>query len=227
MTDPTPATADAPAGRLGVSVIVLAGGRSSRFGSPKLDAILDGRPLLDHVVELGLALSDDVVVALPGPSAPNTNADAPTVPATVRTVRDPEAFGGPLVGLAAALAAVDREVAIVLGGDMPRLRVQLLEPMVIVLGSHADVDAVVLGHSGAPRPLPLVIRTSAARDAARTILDGTGEHSLRALLAALPSRTIDEAHWRALDPTGDALSDIDNPSDLAALRAQRLIRRVR
>jgi molybdopterin-guanine dinucleotide biosynthesis protein A len=202
--------------RLGISVIVLAGGRSSRFGSPKLEATLEGRPLLDHVLDVARQLSDDVVVALPGPAP-----EAPALPKGVRTSRDGEAFGGPLVGLVSALGTVDRSIVVVLGGDMPRISVAIVQPMVIVLGSYADVDAVVLERDDAPRPLPLVIRTEAAQGAARGILEGSGERSLRALLGSLRTRAIEEAHWRALDPRGDALADVDRPEDLAALEKPR------
>jgi molybdopterin-guanine dinucleotide biosynthesis protein A len=200
---------------MGVSVVVLAGGRSSRFGSPKLEAVLDGRPILEHVVELARSLSDDVVVAV------SASGDATlSLPEGVRAVRDPEAFGGPLAGLASALDAVDREIAIVLAGDMPRLAVQLVEPMLITFVTYPDVDIVVLERDGQARPLPLVARSETVRGAARALLDGTGEHSLRALLAAVNTRSIDEAHWRRLDPTRDALADVDRPEDLAALEVR-------
>jgi molybdenum cofactor guanylyltransferase len=201
----------APSGRLGVSVVVLAGGRSARFGSPKLEASLEGRPLITHAVELARRLSDDVVIAIPAAGA------APLLPEAVRVVRDPQPFGGPLAGLASALGAIDRSIAIVLGGDMPRLPVELVQPMLITLGQEDEADAVVLERDGVPQPLPLVVRTVAAREAAIAILDGTGERSLRALVGALRSRTIDERHWRALDPDGIALADVDRPPDLDAL----------
>jgi molybdopterin-guanine dinucleotide biosynthesis protein A len=204
MTDATP--------RMGVSVVVLAGGRSSRFGSPKLEATLDGRPLLDHVLELARAISDDVVVAGSGSGAAAGSSEP-----VGRTVRDPEAFGGPLVGLASALEAVDRAVVVVLAGDMPRMGIEILQPMLIVLGQDEQIDAVVLERDGEPRPLPLVLRTEPARSAAKAIREGSGERSLRALVAALHTNVIDEAHWRPLDPTGQALADIDRPADLAAL----------
>lgn len=200
----------------GVSVVVLAGGRSARFGSPKLAATLDGRPLLDHVLELARRLSDDVVVAVPT----GTPAPAPVLalPDDVRVVTDPEPFGGPLVGLASALGAVDQAIVVVLAGDMPRMAVQIIEPMLIVLGSDESVDAVMLEQDGAARPLPLVARTVPTRDAARATLDGGGERSLRALVDRLATRSIAEAHWRPLDPGGTATADVDRPEDLDALR---------
>jgi len=200
-----------PIRRMGVSVVVLAGGRSSRFSSPKLEAILAGRPLLDHVLELARAVSDDVVVAGSGAGPAGPSLDG------VRAVVDPDAFGGPLVGLASALQVVDRAVVVVLAGDMPRLAIEILQPMLIVLGQHDQVDAVVLERDGAPRPLPLVLRTEPARRSAETIVAGSGERSLRALVGALRTHVIDEAHWRPLDATGQALADVDRPSDLEAL----------
>ena len=196
----------------GVSVVVLAGGRSARFGSPKLEATLDGRPLLDHVLELARRLSDDVVVAAP--------AGAPAIarPDGVRAVTDPEPFGGPLVGLASALDAVDQAIVVVLAGDMPRMAVHIIEPMLIVLGSDETVDAVALEQDGQARPLPLVARTDAAREAARAILDEGSERSLRALLGRLATRSIAEGHWRPLDSAGTALADVDRPEDLDALQ---------
>jgi molybdopterin-guanine dinucleotide biosynthesis protein A len=198
--------------RLGASVVVLAGGRSSRFGAPKLDATLDGRPLLDHVLDLAGRLSDDVVVAV----APGE--DQPAMPAGVRVVGDTSAFGGPLAGLASGLDIVEREIVIALAGDMPRLGTAIVEPLLIVLGSSAEVDAVVLERDGLRRPLPLVARARPVRDAARAILGSDGEHSLRALLDRLETRVIAEAHWAALDPSGIALADVDRPEDLDALR---------
>ena len=208
----------------GVSVVVLAGGASTRFGSSKLEAVLDGRPLLDHVLELARRLSDDVVVAV----APGAHPLA--LQAGVRAVEDPDAFGGPLVGIASAHDVVDGQIAIVLGGDMPRLGIEIVEPMLLTLVTYPDVDAVVLEQDGATRPLPMVVRTEPARAAARELLAGeTGaspadtttdrfRRSLRALLSRLRTRPIPEEHWTALDPARTALADVDRPEDLEVLR---------
>jgi len=204
--------ADPATRRLGASIVVLAGGRSSRFGAPKLDATLDGRPLLEHVLDLAGRLSDDIVVAV----APGE--DKPALRAGVRVVGDTSAFGGPLAGLASGLDVVEREIVIVLAGDMPRLGPAIVEPLLIVLGSSAEVDAVVLERDGVRRPLPLVARAQPVRDAARAILGSDGEHSLRALLERLETHVIAAAHWTALDPSGTALADVDRPEDLDALR---------
>ena len=48
----------------GVSAIVLAGGRSSRFGADKLAASMDGRPLLQHAIDAVARVADEVIVVL-------------------------------------------------------------------------------------------------------------------------------------------------------------------
>lgn len=70
---------------------VLAGGRSSRFGSDKALAMLDDRTLLERAVERLRSLCDVVVVV------GRTEAPAETLPDW------PAPGGGPLTGLAAAL----------------------------------------------------------------------------------------------------------------------------
>lgn len=196
-----------------IAGIVLAGGRSSRFGSAKLDAQLDGRSLLDHAIEGVAAVVTETLVVL-GPDAP-----APELPRGVRIVRDPEAFGGPLVGLAAGLEATTGDLAIVVGGDMPRLRTAVLERMLAALNTAGDGPvAVVLEEVDGPRPLPLAIRVDPARVAAIATL-ASGERSLRALLDRLEAHTIPAEIWRPLDPSGDTLIDVDRPRDLDRLGA--------
>ena len=56
-----------------VSAVILAGGRSSRFGRDKLAEPIDGRTLLRHVIDAVRPLATEtIVVAAPGgdPVAP-------------------------------------------------------------------------------------------------------------------------------------------------------------
>jgi molybdopterin-guanine dinucleotide biosynthesis protein A len=194
-----------------VAGIVLAGGRSSRFGSPKLSAELEGRSLLDHAIEAVAGLATETLVVL-SPDAP-----APTLPPNIRIVRDPEAFGGPLIGLAAALEVTTALVAVVVGGDMPRVRPEVLELMLAELRHPSRPAAVVLADSSGRRPLPLVLGIS-ARAPLATVLQ-SGERSLRGFLDRLHVLVVQPEEWRRLDPEGDTLIDVDRPEDLERVRA--------
>jgi molybdopterin-guanine dinucleotide biosynthesis protein A len=206
-----------------ISAIVLAGGRSSRFGSAKLVAQVGGTSLLEHAIRSVAAVAAEIVVALPaGDSVPEpTLREVPGDP-VLRFVRDPEAYGGPLVGLAAALDATSGRRAIVVGGDMPRLRPAVLQAMLDRL-EHAGTApdqrsplAIVLTSDGLQRALPVALRIDVARQAVHEAL-GSGERSLRSMLARLAVEALDLEIWHALDPRAETLIDIDKPADLEAL----------
>jgi molybdenum cofactor guanylyltransferase len=188
-----------------VAAIVLAGGRSSRFGRDKLAEPIDGRPLLDHAVAAVLAVASDVVVVV----APD--ADRP-VPVGVRVVRDAIAFEGPLAGLAIGLAALTEvaEAVVVVAGDMPTLAPDVLRLLLDALDGPPAVEATVLDDGG---PMPMAVRRAAALTAARDLLDA-GERRLRALPERLAATTIPGTRWRSIDPEGRTLRDIDRPFDL-------------
>ncbi|HYN70712.1 MAG TPA: molybdenum cofactor guanylyltransferase [Candidatus Eisenbacteria bacterium] len=118
-----------------VSAIVLAGGRSSRFGGSKLQALVDGVPLLDLAIRAAAEVADEVIVVGPA-SGGVALTDLDGLPAAVRVelVRDPVAFGGPLIGLRSGLGAATGVLAIVVGGDMPRLEPAVLRAMLARLG---------------------------------------------------------------------------------------------
>lgn len=195
-----------------VTAIVLAGGRAKRFGSDKLEAVLDGVTLLDRVIEAVSQVAEEVLLA----GAVDTARTTPEI----RVVVDREPFGGPLVGLAGALAQTSSELAIVAGGDMPGLVPAVLTMMLDRLAVDPSLDAVVLAAPGAPRRqvLPLAVRVAPANAAARLRLE-TGDRSLGALLAGLSTLELAASAWEPFDPAGDTLVDVDTVADLDRLRS--------
>ena len=188
--------------------MVLAGGRSSRFGSDKLAASYRGQPLVHHAVtRVAEACGRVVLVLAPGADVPDL---APGLATSV--ARDAEAFEGPLAGLAGALPHVATPWALVVAGDMPDLSPPVLLEMLRV-AEEAPVDAVALAAEGRPRPLPCVVRTETARRVVPALLHD-GERRFRALLDACWVAVIDEPTWIALDPSRGTLRDVDVPTDL-------------
>jgi molybdopterin-guanine dinucleotide biosynthesis protein A len=191
-----------------VTGIVLAGGRSSRFGSDKLTAELDGRPLLHHAIEAVAAVVHEVIVI----AAPGVEPPIPAALGTrVRVVHDPESFGGPLLGLVAALSAVTTPLALVAGGDMPRMVPAVLQRLAVAIGPGRS--AVILEIPGRVQPLPMALDTRAALTAGRTVLN-RGGRSLRELLRELAAVSVPAPVWLSLDPAGATIMDIDHPADL-------------
>jgi molybdopterin-guanine dinucleotide biosynthesis protein A len=194
----------------GVSGIVLAGGRSSRFGSDKLAARYGDVPLLDRAVAAVARQSAEVIVVV----APSDVRTLPSASVPVRRAVDPKPFGGPLVGLLAGLEAAREPIVLVAGGDMPTMSDAVLGALVRALVSAEEsAQAAVLVQRGVAQPLPAAVRNGAATQAARTLI-ADGERSLLALVARLPTRRVEEIDWRSLDPEGETLRDIDRPGDL-------------
>lgn len=180
-----------------VGAVVLAGGRSMRFGTDKAAAQVGGRPLLCRVLEVAAPLVDEVLVV--GPWAP---------PGYARTL-EPVRHEGPLAGLAWGLASMRATHALVLGCDHP-----LLEPLLLghLLAHRHEGDVVVARGPNGAEPLVGVYATSLAQAAAE--LTESGERRLGALLDRCDVEWVDEDVWCRLDPEGRSFLDVDWPEDI-------------
>jgi molybdopterin-guanine dinucleotide biosynthesis protein A len=163
--------------------------------------------LLHHAVTRVAELTRHVVVVL-SPHAPE-----PDLPIEVAFARDPTEGEGPLAGLhAGLLAAAGADVVVVAAGDMPDLVPAVLKTM-IGLARDSGAEAVALNHGERLVPLPCVLRAAPAVDTAHFLLHA-GRRSLLDLLHALGTTVLEDEAWRALDPQGLTLRDVDRPEDL-------------
>lgn len=209
----------------GVTAMVLAGGRSTRFGGPKLGVKIQGQPLLERAIEMVASVADAVIVA--GAAVPAAASLDRVGGVAIRSVLDEEAFAGPLAAIAGALRGVTTGHAIVVGGDMPTLVPAVLQAMLDRLASNDTIDAVLLaaplpdvgGEPTEPRRqvLPLAIDVAVVSAAALAAL-GAGDRSLVRLLDRLRVHEIPVAEWLALDPGGRTLLDVDRPADVLRIR---------
>jgi molybdenum cofactor cytidylyltransferase len=191
-----------PAKRPGGSVaaVILAAGRSRRFGSAKQLARLEGRTLLEHVIERALAagLRPVVTVVPPWLSRPAA------IPAAVRWIRNPHPNRGMSYSLRLGLEALDRETpaALVLLGDQPTVEPASIAAVLAARGERPIVAATADGHAAPP--------VLVEREAFDRITDLRGDVGLRGLIAAEPDLVTPVAVDR--HPV-----DVDRPTDLAQL----------
>ena len=101
------------------SAIILAGGKSSRMGTPKALLPFDGQPLIVHVAGMLQRMFDDVVIV----AAPEQ--ELPSLPVTL--VRDEVAYQGPVGGICYGLSAARGEIAFVTSCDSAFLNGRLIE----------------------------------------------------------------------------------------------------
>jgi molybdopterin-guanine dinucleotide biosynthesis protein A len=135
--------------------IVLAGGRSSRMGSPKAALEWHGSTLLRRVTGIVARVVDGpvIVVRAPGQQLPDLAVD-------VEIVDDATEGRGPLQGLAGGLRAIgDRaSVAYLSSTDVPLLHPAFVARVVAALGDDEDVVLPEIG--GHRQPLAAAYRTS-------------------------------------------------------------------
>ncbi len=101
---------------MGIAGLVLAGGRSRRFGSDKRFYRISGRTLLEIAVEKLERVCDRVYVA----------SDRVDLPVKVRVVLDTKRYRGPLYGIYYALRRTSERSFLVLPVDMPYVSVPML-----------------------------------------------------------------------------------------------------
>ena len=169
--------------------------------------------MLAHAVAGAAAVADELVVVIaPGADPPSG------LPESAVFVHDPAPDEGPLMGLAAGLEAVSGEIILVVGGDMPALEASVLRLLIAAVEKVPKVDGARWRSAGstAGSVLPCALRRRAARRACGEAL-AAGDRRLRGALERLATTVVPAVEWRALDPSGRTLLDIDRPADLAAL----------
>jgi len=180
-----------------LAAIVVAGGRSSRFGSDKLGATVGGTPLVRHSVDAALAVGATVVVVGPRPDG---------LPTGVVVVREVPPLSGPYSAVAAGLAAIDpdAELVLVLAGDL--VDPGALLPALLEAAAGGAEAAVAVDASGRRQPLLAAYRVG-------PLLGGVSgvDPSNRAA-----GELLDGLHVVEVPDDGTHTRDIDTLDDLAA-----------
>jgi molybdopterin-guanine dinucleotide biosynthesis protein A len=172
--------------------VLLVGGASSRFGSPKALAWLDGETLAERAWRvLGEACDERLAVG--------KQSDALQLPFPV--VDDGTEVRAALAGVVAGLRTASEEVAIFLPVDVPLVSHELIA----MLGAACDQAAIT-----ATGPLPAAVAREALPFLERRL--EAGELRLAYAFAELRTATVQ------IDPA--QLANVNRPEDLVALRSR-------
>ena len=199
-----------------IAGVVLAGGRSSRMGTPKAALEWHGSTLLRRVTGILARGVDGPVLVVRAPDQP-----LPSLAAAVEVLDDPAEGNGPLQGIAVALAALADRVgsAFVCSTDLPLLHPAFVR-RVTRDSDAADVVLPVVG--GHRQPLAACYRTGLADAAARLV----AADRLRPAHLFEGARVVqlEEAELladpalRRADPGLDSVAGVNTPADYRAAR---------
>lgn len=192
-----------------LSAIILAGGRSSRMGTPKALLPFDGEPLIRHIVRTLTALFDEVVVV----AAPEQS--LPSLPATI--VHDDVAYQGPVGGICYGLQAAGGEFGFVTSCDSAFLKPQLISHLLSLRDGH---DVVVPYWEDRFQPLLAVYRKTVVPFLQAQLAKG----DLRPvhLFEKVRTRRVNEDEIKRFDPAGESFFNMNRPDDYTeALRRWR------
>jgi molybdenum cofactor cytidylyltransferase len=210
---------------VGTAVVVLAAGRSSRFGSTKQLADLDGDPLVVHAVASACDSAADRVVVVLGHDAPAVDAALRAAAGAgrldgsrVSLVEVPP--GGPQSGsLASGLAATAgvRVVAVVLA-DQPGITAAEIDGVLEAAGVAAEREGRGIARTAHTDRWshPVAFAGTALDQLAGELAEAlaeSGDRGGRELVTG--SGVVD------VPAAGAAPPDVDTPADLAAIRAHR------
>ena len=194
-----------PGGYGPLYAIVLAAGAGTRFGGAKLLAPFGDGVLVEAAIRMARAAPVEGVIVVTQPGMehlPWTRGPG------VRAVACAEWAVGMAASLRTGIETLpgDAAGAFVFLGDMPRIPVEVLEPLARALRDGAPAAAPTFdGRDGHP---VLFARTLFAE-----LLTLTGDRGARRVIAALGERAV-----RIAAPHDGVLLDVDSPGDLERLR---------
>ena len=181
------------------TLLIVAGGESSRMGQDKATLPFMGKPLVDTLASRLQPLFAHLLISV---RTPRSDINWPQV-------CDDSAVAGPLAGLDAGLRACKTPWLFAIAVDMPFLDQATIAHLA---GLRAEHDAVVPCADGQLQPLAAFYSVSRVRTQLATLLARhDGRRSLRALLEQLNVCQVDSG---LLVTDQRAFIDLDTPEDV-------------
>jgi molybdenum cofactor cytidylyltransferase len=198
-------------GRDSIAAVILAGGASTRMGSPKALLIHGGETFLDRLIALFSERCAPVIAVL-GHDAESIGAALARGPEAL-LVLNPRAERGMFSSLQCGLRAVPSSCEAVFFHpvDAPSVRLSTLEAMIAALRAAPPSTELCLVRHGGRRGHPVLLRPSLAERFLAAPPDSSVRDRIHASLAV--------ACFADVDDEG-VLGDVDTPASYAALRGK-------
>jgi molybdopterin-guanine dinucleotide biosynthesis protein A len=194
--------------------IILAGGKSLRLGRSKALQVIEGKSLIQWVVDRLAILSTEIIIATAhGEAIPCSSA------VRIKTVADIYPEKGPLGGIHSGLTASSSSRAIVVGCDTPFLSVSLLEYMTQTLGG-SDIALPRIGEMVEPL---CAVYSKSCLTPIQELLE-QNELGIRKLFSMVKVKYVEEDEINSFDPEHLSFFNINSQDDLE--RARKLAAKI-
>ncbi|OGP13815.1 MAG: hypothetical protein A3I75_03760 [Deltaproteobacteria bacterium RIFCSPLOWO2_02_FULL_50_16] len=191
--------------------VILAGGKSQRFGGDKVFVPFRGKPIINVLIEILSSAHFEVVL-----SGSKEGLSSLSLP----VIEDQDPFLGPLVALQGILSHLDDSKILLTACDMPFLKKEIIT---LLWDRGRDQDVAILTDRDRPCPLPGVYSRKILPTLRQLIK--SGRRDLKSLLDSKATVSLlPEGDWRTLDSEGQSLWNINTVEDLHRIenRLQRL-----
>ncbi len=187
--------------------VILAGGAGRRIGRNKAFLELDGRPLIEIVIERLTQVCTEVLIVA-GDVRPYAGLSVPLVEDRFRGI-------GVLGGLHAGLEAAAYPLVLAVGCDMPFLNPDLLRAFLVWIEGF---DVAMLRRGEHVEPLHAAYRRACLPAIEAAI--HTGERRIIAFFPHVRVRCITPAEVSVLDPDLRSFRNVNTPEEWEAVQAE-------
>jgi molybdopterin-guanine dinucleotide biosynthesis protein A len=184
-----------------VTGVVLAGGKSSRYGRNKAFDVLEGVPLIERVIGVMRPIFQKLILSTNSPES-YEHLNLPMETDLFKGL-------GPLGGIHTALSIIETETCFVVACDMPFLNSGLIRYMV---DTRNDFDVVVPRIQGMMEALHAVYHKRCL-PAIRDMIEAKRYQIFR-FFPSVSVRFVEEAEIRRFDPNLKSFLNVNRPEEL-------------
>jgi molybdopterin-guanine dinucleotide biosynthesis protein A len=196
-----------------LSVVIQAGGQSSRMGEDKALKPFLGRPLIQRVIERMSPIADEIIVT--------TNRPEEYAFLNLRLIPDLKPGRGALGGLYTAIASASHPLVAVVACDMPFASTKLLETGISLLVKE-EADVVIAKTEEGYEPFHAIYRRDTCLPAIEAAIDAD-KWKVIAWFPQVKVRELSPDEVRAHDPSGLCFWNVNIPEEFE--KAEHIARR--
>jgi molybdopterin-guanine dinucleotide biosynthesis protein A len=193
-----------------LTIVIQAGGASSRMGEDKALKTFFGRPLIQRVVERLAPIADEIIVTANRPDA--------YAFLNLRLIADLKPGRGALGGLYTAIASATHPIVAVVACDMPFASPTLIEAMSRLLVEE-EADVVIAKSEEGYEPFHAVYRREACLSAIESAIDAD-QWKVIAWFPQVKVRLLTPEEIQSADPAHLAFWNVNTPEEFA--KAEKL-----